>query len=72
MTPIWYQFGQALGMENEVLDIYTQFSADVSIVEMLDFWLRNRHTKPTWEDVAKALREIKLQQLAEKIDALCV
>ena len=34
---------------------------------MLDYWLRNSHVKPKWKDVAEALKEIELYQLAESI-----
>ena len=34
---------------------------------MLDYWLRKSDVKPSWEDVAKALRKIKLYQLADSI-----
>lgn len=50
------------------------------IVEVLDVWLRNYDCdntdasmirKPTWWDVARALREIELHQLANNILSLC-
>ena len=34
---------------------------------MLDYWLRNNGSKPTWKEVAKALKDIGLLQLAEDI-----
>ena len=67
MTPKWYQFGLAVGLDKEILDRYTSYSSEVCIVEVLDYWLRNHHTKPTWRDVAEALNEIELHQLGEEI-----
>ena len=37
-------------------------------MEVLDQWLRNFPGRPTWRDVANALREIGLQQLANDIE----
>lgn len=35
---------------------------------MLDHWLRNHSGKPTWHEVAEALRSIELQKLAYDIE----
>ena len=67
VTPKWYQFGLVVGIDKKVLDRYTSYSPEVCIIEVLDQWLRNRHTKPTWRDVADALKEIELYELAEEI-----
>ena len=65
----WYQFGIAAGIEREVLDKFTQqCSPEDCIIEMLDYWLRKQTTLPTWKDVAKILKEIKLPQLALSIE----
>ena len=37
-------------------------------MEVLDQWLRNFPGRPTWRDVANALRKIGLQQLANDIE----
>lgn len=67
VTPNWYKFGLAVGIAKEVLDKYTSYPSEECIVEMLDYWLRNHHNKPTWKDVAVALKKIELFQLAEDI-----
>ena len=67
VTPKWYQFGLVVGIDKKVLDSYTNYSPEVCIIEVLDHWLRNHLTKPTWRDVAHALKEIELHELAEKI-----
>ena len=70
VTPKWKEFGLVLGIATEVLDKYSSYSPEECIVEMLDYWLRYHHTyrtKPTWRDIAKALKEVELYQLAESI-----
>lgn len=65
----WYEFGVAVGIDNDVLDNFASHCApEECIVEMLDFWLRNSSNKPTWRDVAYTLKSIKLEELAVKIE----
>ena len=47
-----------------------QCAPEDSIMEMLDYWLRNSTEKPTWKDVAKAPKVIKLPQLAFDIESV--
>jgi hypothetical protein len=44
VTPKWYQFGLVVGIDKKVLDGYTSYSPEVCVIEVLDQWLRNRHT----------------------------
>ena len=67
VTSKWYKFGLALGIAENILDKYVGYPSEECIVEMLDYWLRNHDSKPTWKDVAKALRDIELCQLAGDI-----
>ena len=67
MTSEWYQFGVAVGIAEEVLNKYCGYASEECIVEVLDYWLRNNDSKPTWKDVAEGLRVISLNQLAEDI-----
>ena len=68
VTPKWYQFGKAIGVEKEVLDKCMKYPPEESIVEILDNWLRNHAGQPTWNEVAETLRKIGLQQLAFDIE----
>ena len=69
MIPKWYQFGEVVGIEKEVLDYFaSKCPPDECIVEMLDFWLRNHKEQVTWKEVARALKAINLQQLALDIE----
>ena len=68
----WYQFGEAAGIEKEVLDNYAKnCTPEDCIMEMLDYWLRNHDAgKLTWRDVARVLRAIGLGQLAGDIESV--
>ena len=67
VTPRWYQFGIAVGINGETLDQLSSFTPEECIVEMLDLWLRTNETAVTWRDVANALKDTGLYLLAEKI-----
>ena len=71
VTPKWYQFGEAAGIQRDVLNNFAkQCSPTDCIMEMLDFWLRNCKALPTWNDVAKILKEINLTQLSHDIEGV--
>ena len=74
VTPMWKEFGLVIGIADEVLDTYSSYSPEECLVEVLDYWLRMYHTaenKLTWRDVANAVKEIGLHQLAESILNVC-
>ena len=66
LTPKWYEFGLVVGVPKEVMDGYVGHPSDQCLIEMLDYWLRHHSGQLTWAEVAQALREIHLYQLAEK------
>ena len=67
--PKWYQFGEAAGIEKEILDNYAcHCNPEDCIVEMLDYWLRNLIRKPTWKEIIQLLRKIGLRELAADIN----
>ena len=69
VTPKWYQFGEAVGIQKEVLDNCAKnCSPEECIVEMFDYWLRTSKEQPTWREVAKTLNLINLKELAVDID----
>jgi hypothetical protein len=71
VTCKWHQFGEAVGIQKEVLDSCAKTclsSPEDCIVEMLDYWLRNSVVKPTWKDIAQGLKEINLPRLAHDIE----
>lgn len=68
VSPKWYLFGEAVGIQKEVLDNFAKYcSPDECIVEMFDYWLRNHTGQPTWREIANALNVIKLHELAVEI-----
>ena len=70
VTPMWKELGLVIGIVEEVLDRYSSYPPEECLVEVLDYWLRKYHTtknKLTWRDVAEAVKEIGLHQLAENI-----
>ena len=67
--PKWYQFGEAAGIEKEVLDKFAeQCPPDECIVELFDYWLRNSTKPPTWRTVADVLKAINLTELGHDIE----
>ena len=67
VTPKWYQFGLAIGINKETLDEFSNFPPEECIVEISDIWLRTSATAITWRDVGDTLKEAGCHQLAEKI-----
>ena len=70
VTPKWYQFGEAVGVDKETLNKYREYSDSQCIIEVLDFWLRNHTGQPAWREVAEILRGIGLQRLASDIESV--
>ena len=66
----WYQFGQAVEIPKEILDRCLGYPTEQCIEEVLDYWLRiqsEKESKPTWKIVAKGLKAIGHNSLAEDI-----
>ena len=70
--PRWYDFGEAVGIDEVVLDSIAKTTfPENCIVEVLDYWLKYFDDGTlTWSDVATALRDINLQELAYHIEQL--
>ena len=62
VTPFWCQFGEAVGVETEILDKFADNCPPQEyIAEMFDYWLRKQEDNPPpWRDVAKILKVINL------------
>lgn len=67
VTPKWYQFGMAVGIDKDILNKYSDCSEEECLVEVMDYWFKNHQTKPTWRAVAEALKKIDLHLLAGNI-----
>ena len=63
----WYQFGLAIGINKETMDVYSSHPDEECLVEVVDYWLRNHTSKPSWKEIAIALKKIELDDLAEDI-----
>lgn len=52
----WYPLGLALGVPKQFLEelIQRQYTQNEYLVEVLDYWLRNHHGLPTFEEVLDA------------------
>ena len=66
LTPRWYEFGLVVGVPKDVLDSYLGYPSDQCLIELLDYWLRHHPGQLTWKEVAQALREMEIYNLAEK------
>ena len=69
MTPKWRQFGEAVGISEEILKKYSNYPPEECIVEVFDYWLRSypSSSKPTWREVVDVLIKIELYQLADRL-----
>ncbi len=71
VTPLWYEYGEVLGVPQEVLKELKGMEADNidKLVEILDYWFRKfpRGAGPTWKEVALSLKEIGLNKLAKDL-----
>ena len=67
ITHLWHQFGLIVGISQNVLDSYLELPPDKRLVEVLNYWLTNHHSQPTWQDVMQALNEMNLSHLEESI-----
>ena len=55
-----------MGVPKDIVDSYLGYASDQCLIELFDYWLRHHPGQLTWREVAQALSEIKLYQLAEK------
>ena len=49
------------------MEKYSSLQDEECLVEILDSWLRNHTGKPSWREIAKALEEVQLHDLAEDV-----
>ena len=70
VTLQWYQFGKALGVEEEELDKATELPSDQSIVEVLDHWIINHKGPPTWKEIANALSQLNMNKVSLEIERI--
>ena len=65
----WYKLGEAMGIQKEMLDKFSkQCSPEECLIETLEYWLQNHIGQPTWREIAKYLKMVELNDLAEEIE----
>ena len=71
VTPLWYEYGEMLGVPQEILNQLRAMDTDDydKLVEILDVWFMKFPVRagPSWKEVALSLREIGLNELAANI-----
>ena len=67
MTHKWNEFGESLGINEDLIDeIYTNSETDEECLkEILDVWIKK--SSPTWKEVADSLKSIGEKKLAESL-----
>ena len=64
----WEEFGKALEIDEDRLDGFSNEAHDqVSLHDMIHYYLSNVHSKHTWEEFIQALRKIGEYECADKI-----
>ena len=72
VSPKWREFGEAVGIDDMVLDsIASTCSPENYFVELLDYWLKYYNGMPTWSVVVEAMCDIDLPKLAQDIEHVC-
>ena len=69
VSSLWYELGEQLGITRETLNDIESHYTDVEDrrIEMFAFYLRTE-AHPTWSLVAKALRKLHENTLAEQLE----
>ena len=69
VSSLWYELGEQLGIARETLNDIESHYTDVEDrrIEMFAFYLRTE-PHPTWSWVAKALRKLHENTLAEQLE----
>ena len=67
VTPSWYAFGNAVGMNEEQLKDLFNYDSGERLQKTVEYWLRKSERNPTWKDLATILRKIQFHTLAENL-----
>jgi hypothetical protein len=57
----WYQFGIAIGVPRDVLEMLKGYDEEQCMIELADYWLRNHPAKPTWSEICNAAKKFVKQ-----------
>ena len=61
----WYQFGVAIGVPKDVLDLLKGYDEEQCMIELADYWLKNHPAKPTWSEISNTAKKFKKQESAK-------
>ena len=66
----WKELGECFGVSPSQLDEIAShcLTAADSMIEVIDLWLREYPGRPTWREVAEALKQLHHYRLAEDIN----
>lgn len=58
---LWYQFGTAIGVPKDILEMLKGYDGEQCMIELADYWLKNHPAKPTWSEVNHTARRFMKQ-----------
>ena len=67
VSPKWRQFGFAVRVPIETLDELLSYQEDDRLSEIANYWMKQHQGQLTWREVARIMKEIDLNDLAEAI-----
>ena len=71
VSSMWREFGEVVDIDDVVLDSIAKTTfPENCVVEVFDYWLKYSNEKLTWKDVADALNDMDLYELAKDIEQM--
>ena len=67
VSPKWRQFGFAVRVPVETLNELTSYQEEQRLSEIAGYWMKQHQDRLTWREVARIMKEIDLNDLAEEI-----
>ena len=67
VSPKWRQFGFAVRVPVETLNELTSYQEEQRLSEIANYWMKQHQGRLTWREVARIMKEIDLNDLAEEI-----
>ena len=67
VSPKWHQFGFAVRVPVETLDELSSYQEEDRLSEIADYWMKQHEGQLAWREVARIMKEIDLNDLAEEI-----
>ena len=67
VSPKWRQFGFAVRVPVETLNDLSSYQEEQRFSEIAGYWMKQHQGRLTWREVARIMKEIDLNDLAEEI-----